>query len=272
MLKHYNTSTLLTPLPPWRRALIRLSHPSKINLEKISKVVVMDPILCAKLLSSVNGNERFHGKPDEVIHNVLAREKTLLWDKLLTYNASYYKVIAACPHFSLKKYWRDAISVATAAYQFCKLKKLNDTLCVQAYFAGVLHNIGLIVLTYMHPVAMNTLLQKSTSTQQLLQLEKERFGQDHSAFGAEILKQQQVPEPITNIIQDCERPLDKSSHSELSQTINHALEWQRSRSRKQTSLGQRLDAHQFRQFVEAEQHIINMSDIFSYETPINAKR
>ena len=266
MLTNYNTTALLTPLPPWRRALIRLSQHTTINPEKISKVIVMDPILCAKLLSCIESDALFHGKPNEVICHVLTKEKSILWEKLLAYNDNYYKVIAACAHFSLKKYWLEAVSVATAAYQLCKINKLNDTLCAQAYFAGVLHNIGHIVLTYLHLVTMNNILKESTSVQQLQLLEKEHFGLEHSEFGAEILRQQQVPESITTAIQYCEHAFDETAHTELTQVVIQAIEWQRSHSKKQTLLGKKLDAYNFRQLMQAEQRIINMSDIFAYES------
>lgn len=266
ILANNTTAHLLNPLPPWRRALVRLTHQHDINFDKIVNVIAVDPCLCARLLSFSRPSDLSLGSAKKVIRHILIREKSHLLGKLVEHNVNYYKTIDTCRHFSLKKYWLEAINVATAAQQLSRLKKLGGNIATQAYFAGILHNIGLIALIYLHPEAMNQILKKSLSAQELFDYEKKYFAFDHTELATEILMQQRIPDPVIMAIKTCRQPFNKHQHSPLTEVIIHALEWQHSHTKKHTSLGQLLDKDKYKQLIQTEQRILDRSDIFAYES------
>ncbi|MBE5965795.1 MAG: HDOD domain-containing protein [Lachnospiraceae bacterium] len=79
-------------------------------------------------------------------------------------------------------------------------------------FTGLLHNIGLIVLLQRNPEMYKKLFHSPTDiTQDLLSLEKEKYGVNHPEIGAYLLNHKDLPFPIVEAALYHHSPLDSVS-------------------------------------------------------------
>ena len=245
--------------------LTRLLSNGNFNQEKVSKTIMMDPILCAKLLAFNNSPDLYIGTPQQVISKLIKRKnRYLLLDELFG-NKGEEDLLIDCPNFDLGHYWSEAVSVGASTQYLHNTIDRNNSNSL-AYFAGIFHNIGLIALVYLYPSEMNKILATSDSMKQQLDLEKTRLGIDHTTLGANMLNQWKICEIITSAVKYCEYPLDDMMHSGIPQMVIQAIEWRRSKAKRLTSLGKKLNKVEYQQLLQEEQRINNFASIFAYET------
>ncbi|MFP5320833.1 MAG: HDOD domain-containing protein [Acidimicrobiia bacterium] len=101
-----------------------------------------------------------------------------------------------------------AVRVATAA------RLLAPTVGVRpsdAFAAGLLHDVGELLLLDAHPGAYLALHRAAATHVELLRTEKARFGTDHALAGAEHLLDQRIPDVIADAVADHHDPFHTSA-------------------------------------------------------------
>jgi HD-like signal output (HDOD) protein len=167
-------------------------------LDRIAEVVATDPSLTAKLLQLVNS--AFFGYAREVSS---AREAVMLLGvstvrslALTTQLFSPFKGLAL-PGWSGEELWRHSLRVARWARRMVMMEGRDEHLAEQAFTAGVLHDVGKLILADNFAEAYPELIARSAKEgRRLIELEQETFGATHAEVGAYLLDLWGLPAPL----------------------------------------------------------------------------
>ncbi len=92
-----------------------------------------------------------------------------------------------------------------------------------AFAAGLLHDVGELLLLQSHPSEYGALHECFDDHADQLRVEKERFGLDHALLGAEHLLDWRVPDVIAEAVADHHEPYDDSSPTTVAVAAADAL-------------------------------------------------
>ena len=101
-----------------------------------------------------------------------------------------------------------AVEVACLARE---LAPLVDADAGHAFAAGLLHDLGQMLLMRRDPTTYLELLAAGPSHGELLRREKEAFGTDHPLVAAEYLLELRMPDPVADAVADHHDPFVSSS-------------------------------------------------------------
>lgn len=107
----------------------------------------------------------------------------------------------------IEKIWRHSLQTAQWALAIAKKEKLSGEHKNYAFTAGLLHEIGRVVLAFSHPEQINRMeaMMKEKNVS-LLQAEREIFKTTHADVGAYIVNLWGLPDPVVEAIAYHHRP------------------------------------------------------------------
>ena len=172
----------------------------------MAEIAARDPSLVARILRVANSG--FYGVPRS-ISSLEEAVRIIGTDSLLS------MVLAAHlfsglppPGLNLEVLWRHALQVSALAREIATLEGASIEEQGQAFIAGLLHDIGIMVLLENQPARYQPMWQQAAGDEQRLAvLEREAFGTTHGELGALILKLWSLPEAVVEGV--------RHSHSEL---------------------------------------------------------
>lgn len=175
--------------------LIKSVDREDVTAGELSKLISTDAALVAQLLRLVNSP--FYG---------LRRSIGTVSDAIAVLGLNLIRriVIAAVlqrPLFAYlhdtraaRDFWRHQLLCATIARQLHAQKGLNGEL---AYMAGLLHDVGRLVMLVKYPNDIDMLLEdRSIDDDSAIERERQRFGFDHAVVGAALLEIWDLPGPM----------------------------------------------------------------------------
>jgi HD-like signal output (HDOD) protein len=187
----------LPSLPTTYIALMQAAARPNTTAEDIVEIIRPDPAMSVRLLQLVNSS--FFGsksKMTSVVQAVNHLGIDLLKGLIASahvfsaLNASATRVVSVerCQLYSLR--------VARLAQAMVSSKQAGD----EAFTAGLLHNIGELVLAVEHPVRFAAVIQRCSDTgESRIPVEREVFGATHSEVGARLLTNWGIPFPIVEV-------------------------------------------------------------------------
>jgi HD-like signal output (HDOD) protein len=160
----------------------------------LNKLISNDPALVARILKVVNS--AFYGLPGQIgsINRAIV---------LLGLNAVKNIVIAASltklfrggrisPQFSAKDLW--AHSIAVGVFSKMIVGRLNNALPDEAFLAGLIHDIGILVELQAFREPLVEIAERATrETVRYIDLETQVIGVDHQALGAGLTAKWKFP-------------------------------------------------------------------------------
>lgn len=160
-------------------------------------VISQDPALSGRLLKIVNSS--FYGFPSHIDSISLAI--TILGTRQLRDLVLATAVIrrfrgSAIHAFNIDAFWRHSLCCAVSARAFAGRLRVSNR---ERYFvAGLLHDIGKMVLYLVMPEQARELIQRASEPGvSIAELERQVFfGIDHAEVGAELLRQWRLPESL----------------------------------------------------------------------------
>ncbi|NOY62641.1 MAG: HDOD domain-containing protein [Gammaproteobacteria bacterium] len=171
------------------------------TIKELSQIVESDPVLAAQVMRYASSPFfAYRGKVDSV-HSAISR--VLGFDLVLNLSlgiaaAKPFKVPPGGP-ISLTSVWRLAIHCAAL------MQRLSGLLPVSirppegmAYLAGLLHNIGYLLLGHLFPkefMVLNKVISQNPQ-RSVGELEMETLGVEHSKLGAWLLEAWELPEEL----------------------------------------------------------------------------
>ncbi|MFQ5741304.1 MAG: HDOD domain-containing protein [Acidobacteriota bacterium] len=190
----------LPAFPSLYAQVMREVQSSEPSLRKIGQVVSSDIGMTAKILQLVNS--AFFGLPREVDNPAQAvgllginTIKTLV---LTAHIFSQFQAIRLGT-VSSNVLWRHSLATGVLAAKIGKREKLDKKLRDQAFMAGLLHDLGKLVLaSNLEELYGDLLLRASAEEIPLWQIEREKWGTTHGEVGGYLLALWGLPDPIVD--------------------------------------------------------------------------
>jgi HD-like signal output (HDOD) protein len=186
--------------------LIKLTEDPHATLAQIARRIATDPALTADLLKLVNS--AYYVLPHR-INNILIGVKIVgmkgLRNLLYTYGAQ--KILGE-KYAEMKVLWEHSYRTAFYSFMLARSFKPKADILDDAYVSGILHDLGQIIVTYLHPQAMEQMSRFCRDKDIAPRiLERFSFGLNHADIGALIARKWNFPEQLVHGIKHHHEPL-----------------------------------------------------------------
>ncbi|MGH7971034.1 MAG: response regulator, partial [Limisphaerales bacterium] len=172
------------------------------SLEEVSQLVAQDPVMTGKFLQIVNSAcfalARTITDPSEAVM-FLGSERT----RSLVLMANVFSQFDGmrCPGFSPEEVWNHSTRVASLARGIALIESEDPKMAEMAFTAGLLHEIGNLVLAGNAPEMFATVRRFQSSRQlPLVEAEREMLGTTTALLGACLLGTWKLPLPILEAV------------------------------------------------------------------------
>lgn len=171
----------LPSLPHILLKLLEVCHSEEPSFEGISRILDKDTALAAKIVSIVNSP--YYGRPTKIASLDRALIALGLESvKTVAISAAVYQVFSQIGGgLNLKRFWWHSLMCANLARLIAA--KTGYAAPDEAYLAGLLHDIGQLVLWVNFPKDYGVMLLDDEEDR-LVELERERLGATHCEIGA----------------------------------------------------------------------------------------
>lgn len=199
-----------------------------ISLDTMVEKVTMDQALAAKVLKLANTS--YYGANSKVVtiqQAVSLLGTTHLKNLIRTTIFTNHLPSARCRGFDNKAYWRHNIATAICAEIISRTLHMKHDF---AFTAGLMHDIGRLVLVVKFPKKYEQVIQCSKDNDcSLLDAERSILGVDHVAVGLILALQWNFADAIQDAIRGHHAPDDKELNSlasivHVANAIVHALD------------------------------------------------
>ncbi len=186
----------LPTLPAVALQLVDLANDSAATLAQFAELIERDPALASKLLRVSNSS--FYGRRRAVSNlsqalNLLGLNATITLSLSFSLRGSLSEPRVSS--FDVTSYWRRSLLTALASRTIAA--ELQETQPEDFFLAGLLQDIGVLVMDALLGDTYAVLYAKSTSHEDLLERETATFDFNHAEAGARLLRDWQLPEDIS---------------------------------------------------------------------------
>jgi len=189
----------LPSLPTVVLELLASMDQEDVNIDALAQKIAHDQALTAKTLRLANSS--FYGMAKQVttIQEAIAILGFRTVRSVVT-TAAVIGTFAGSTHasFSVTPFWRHAIAAAVCARELAVCIQVNPE---QAYAAGLLHDIGrLVLVTQFHPNYEATMAYRVQHDCSLLAAEHAVLGVDHAMVGHVLTRHWKFPEAMQQAV------------------------------------------------------------------------
>jgi putative nucleotidyltransferase with HDIG domain len=176
-------------LPEAHRRVVEALRDPQFELSRVSRLVAQDVALTTQLLKVVNSaslglTQPIHSIPDAISLVGAIRLQSLVVSAW-AYSLADEKM---CRGFSPAAEWKHALAVAQAAEKLARERRAKAAIIEFAFIAGLLHDVGKLMLAGNSPEAYAGILALAgKQSQPLWQMETQVLGYSHAEVGACLL-------------------------------------------------------------------------------------
>jgi len=211
----------IATLPEVTLKIIELVEDPSSTAQDLHNIISYDPALCSRLLKVVNS--AFYGLPGQI--GSINRAIVLLGlnaVKNIAIAASLAKLFRGgdlTPNFSARDLWKH--STATAAGAKLIADKLKIGLPDEAFLAGLIHDIGVMVELQadrhklIEVVDQLEVDKDGVPTKCMLEIEEQVFGATHQDFGAGLCDKWKFPRTFHHVTGSHHDPFDVPADNRL---------------------------------------------------------
>ncbi len=202
----------LPPLPVIAQQILAAINNENADIDEIAAIMQRDPSLTSRILGLSNsaffGFARKVYTLEEAIINVLGLD--LVRGLAFTMVMGGVFNIQKCKEFDLTRYWCSALMTADLAMSTAGIippsRQINSN---HLFLYGLLHNIGILVLTDRLPELMSEIFSvaKSHPDRRLIYTEQSMLDIDHHQAGAWLTEKWGLPDDVVRVIA-CHHQLD----------------------------------------------------------------
>jgi HD-like signal output (HDOD) protein len=158
--------------------------------------------MTAKMLQLVNsaffGFARNVSSPIEAVQLLGIGRIRALALSILIFSAFESRKITA---FTIESAWKHSVETALGAQQIARMETEDETFLEQSFSAGLLHDLGKLILADNLPEPYEQAIRKSAAEEtRLVQEEKLAFGATHAELGAYLLEMWGLPVPLVEAV------------------------------------------------------------------------
>ncbi len=192
-------SDLVPPLPEFVVRLLALLNKPETEPQDLEFYMQNDQVLVAKMLAMVNSpfyglNRTVRTIKDAVMVLGFRGVRSLV---LATSTAKFLQRDYSCYGHDPKGLWTHAACVAAAARALAKSSKLGGDAAEQLFVAGLLHDIGKLLLTSYVSDAMR---QRGPMHGSTVEMERQLVGIDHTEAGALVTAKWNLSSEVQDVI------------------------------------------------------------------------
>jgi len=215
----------IATLPEITVKIIELVEDPGSTAQDLHQLIAHDPALCSRILKVVNS--AFYGLPRQI--GSINRAIVLLGlnaVKNIAIAASLSKLFKGgniCPGFEARDLW--VHSIATGACSKLLSDQLKFGLPDEAFLAGLIHDIGIIVEMQSHQDGLTKVIaqlapdENGVPTRDMRELEAQIMGADHCAFGAGLCEAWKFPKSFAYVTAHHHDPMKLPDGSRLLTSI-----------------------------------------------------
>lgn len=197
-------------LPLTLRCLATALRRDDVSTEEIVDLVEADPALTAKVLKVINSP--FYGLRFKV--STLSHAVAMLGRPALRHLAggiaSFAEDVEEVSALDKSRLWLHGFAVGTAARAIAV--ETDYDIPEEAYIAGLLHDLGKIILDLYAPDVYREIITESgPDANPHVDLERSRLGMDHTQVGALVADQWNLPKILKDVIQFHHEPPERLS-------------------------------------------------------------
>ncbi|RKX28264.1 MAG: hypothetical protein DRP47_04770 [Candidatus Zixiibacteriota bacterium] len=210
----------LSSLPQTLTEVIRISRDEGASASDLAAVLMRDPALTVKTLRLANSP--YFGVGREISSMVQA--VMVLGTKSVTalaLSASIYDLTDKWQStIDRNRFWRHSICVAVSARNLAEKVGMKNS--EEAFVAGLLHDIGLLILEGSFPDKYARLWEPAEAGESIHRLEENVWGTNHARVGQFLLEQWNIPKSICDAVGSHHADISHSPEdlpSQLSQVV-----------------------------------------------------
>jgi putative nucleotidyltransferase with HDIG domain len=189
--------------------IARLLQNPQTSAEEIGKVITTDQALAAKVLRLVNSAfYGFPGRISTITHAVVILGFSTVKNIVLT--ASIFDAFAnkknTASDFNIEEFWLHSIGCGAASQAIAKHIGFKEK--EECFIAGLIHDIGKIILCYYFPEEFEAVFRHARSKGVLfLDSEREIIGITHNEIGAIIARRWNLPANLQAVVRNHHQPV-----------------------------------------------------------------
>jgi HD-like signal output (HDOD) protein len=188
----------LTSLPQTLAEVLRVTREEDSSSQELAKVLLRDPAMTAKVLRIANspyyGAGRNISTVTQAVVTLGMRTVTAL-----TLSSSVYKLVGDWKtSINRTRFWRHSLEVAIGSRMI--YEALGKKPAEEAFVAGLLHDIGILVLENSFPEKYRQIWQHVQQGENLVELEEQLWGTNHARVGKFLLEQWHIPVKICEAV------------------------------------------------------------------------
>ncbi len=236
----------IATLPEITSRIIQTVEDPRSTAAALHKIVSHDPALITRILKVVNS--AFYGLPGQI--GSIERGIVLLGlnaVKNIAVAASLgqlFRGVKLCEGFTAKDLWTHCVTVAVVARALAK--KTTLPIADEAFLAGMIHDIGLLVSLQISPEQLRQVCERSkTEELSFCEIERDVIGVDHQQLGAGLTEAWKFPRSCQLVAGFHHQPMQLSSDRVLVSLAHVAdtLAAQHAKGFNLTAMRQTIDAN-----------------------------
>ena len=172
-----------------------------VSLQRVGDIVRKDVAMTAKILQLVNS--AFFGLPRKVqsVEDAVMLLGTDIIRGLVLSNAAFGSFKSECEGFSIEALWQHSLMVGALARDIAKLESASKATIDEALIAGMLHDVGQLVLAASIPQKYEDARSLAISTGvPLFEAENTLIGCSHGEIGAYLMGLWGLPDGVIEAI------------------------------------------------------------------------
>jgi putative nucleotidyltransferase with HDIG domain len=200
----------LPSLPSLYAEIVNELQSPDASIRRVGDIIAHDPCMTAKILQLVNS--AFFGIR-RVISNPMDAATFLGLETIqsLVLSLNAFAKFEACriPGCSIEQIWSHSMATGVLAKKIMEGENAGKVQITEAFTAGLLHDLGKLVLAANLPQEYSEVLARSARDQATLQdAEREVIGSTHAEVGAYLLGLWGLPDPIIEAVALHHHPSD----------------------------------------------------------------
>ena len=205
----------LPSTPAIYRELVEALRDPEVSIQGIAAVLARDAGMTAKVLQLVNsaafGLRRQITNPEDAV--VFLGIESI---RALALSVSAFSMFRTdtCARFSIGVFQQHSAAAATVARAIAKSRKVSKAALDDAFVAGLLHDVGKLILVSSYPDKYDDVLDEAEKREcTVTQVEREAFGTTHAEAGSYLLWLWGLPDTVVEAVAFHHSPAKCPDHS-----------------------------------------------------------
>jgi putative nucleotidyltransferase with HDIG domain len=212
-------------LPVTVTKVLEIANNMDSTAKDLNKVISLDPVLTGKVLQLVNSayfgtTEKINSIVKAIIMLGINTIKNLALSSAILPIVHSYFTFKKQYFFNMEGYWKHCIGVGVTSKLIAREAGINPRLLEEYFIAGIVHDIGKLVMSFHYPDDYLKAVRMSDSGEfPIKECEEEIFGISHCDIGYELAKKWKLTDELKDVILYHHNPKDVEN-TKSEKTVN----------------------------------------------------